>query len=168
MNKIIFYTAFIFIGFFIGCKKKYPENTLKLGLWRTPAKIELMRGYMTSYKVNGIDSLDELNKYLKQYNLIPHARKIRNCEFVLGNEHVRNYVVMSNYYLEFKYHWNSNYNKIYIEHKNDTNMIKKNIFIVNGANWEILKLVRTTDRTVYHQLKIRASFNGNTYEIQFN
>jgi hypothetical protein len=147
---------------FLSCRKKYPENILK-GI--KPYKLELMRGFITKYEVNGIDSLDLLNNYLKQAPSIQN--KIQNCDIQLDDQRERNRVVMPSHYLRFQYGWNSDYDKIYIFHKNDTSTIRKNIFLINVNNWDILRLVRST-KTVKHQLKIKSTIGANTYIIQFN
>jgi hypothetical protein len=151
------------LSFFTECRKKYPENTMKL--FQKPRKLELMRGFITSYKVNGIDSLDALNYYFKLSPTNPF--KIQNCEVVSDDEHERNRVILSNQLLQFRYEWNADYNFIFLFHQNDTSVIKKNILIINGNNWKIQKLVKAK-KTGNHQLKITSEFNGNKYEIQFN
>lgn len=130
-----------------------------------PPKIELMRGFITKYEVNGIDSLNFLNNYLKQSPT--EANKIQNLEIQGDDEHERNKVVMPSHYLRFKYEWNSDYDKIFIFHINDTSIIKKNIFLINGNNWDIQRLVRSK-KTTHHQLKVKSIIGDKTYIIQFN
>ena len=123
-----------------------------------------MRGFITAYNVNGIDSLDLLNNYL---TASPQDRKkVQTIDFQTKFEWDRRYVSNSDFG-EIIYEWNSQYKYIYITHYPDTNIIKRNIFLTNGANWEILKLIKSKT-TVNNLLKIKAEINGNVYEIQFN
>lgn len=151
----------IFILLVTQCNKvKYPENSGKIN---NPQKIDLMRGFITEYKVNGIDSLDLLNKFI----IAPPALgiKAQSIDFQIKDEHNKNTVLNTNFG-EITYSWNSGYKYIYVSHSPYADIITRNIFLINGTNWQILKLVKKT--TVGNQLKIKAEINGNTYEIQFN
>ncbi|MES2679508.1 MAG: hypothetical protein V4635_06465 [Bacteroidota bacterium] len=146
----------IFVLIFCSCKKvKYPENNKKT--WG-PQKIDLMRGSITVYKVNGIDSLDALDSYWLSH----YKRSLKLCRFNIISEDRRNVLYESNFGL-IKYAWTNKYKNIYIYHLSDP---KRNIFIETGISWQILKLEQKSD--VNHHLKIRSEQNGNTYEIQFN
>ncbi len=142
-------------------KVKYPENSGKIN---HPEKLELMRGFITAYNVNGIDSLDLLNKYFVANPII--GIKIQNIDFQTYSQLQRNSVKNTDFG-SITYSWNSGYKYLYIDHRPDTTIIKRNIFLISGANWEILKLIESK-KTVNHLLKIKAEINGNVYEIQFN
>lgn len=60
--------------------------------------------------------------------------------------------------------WNKNKKSIYISTiKVDTLYYKKNLFLSNESKeWEIIYLDKKG------KSKIRTSYNGNTYELQFN
>jgi hypothetical protein len=133
-------------------------------LFQKPRKYELMRGFITEYKVNGIDSLALLDVYFRIYP--QYTISLATTEFFEESE-ISSNIVFSPNFGTIKYQWNNDYNNLIIIHENDTGLIKKNIFIESGANWQILKLIpkkKTTD----HLLKIKSEFKGNVYEIQFN
>ena len=121
-----------------------------------------MRGVITSYKVNGIDSLDDIGKYLNCY----YTNSFRDIDFNTIDTKNRNRVYNS-CFGQIAYGWNSDYNFLYVYHQNDTNEVKRNIFLGNGNNWKVLKFI-PSKKTINHQLKIQYEINGNTYEIQFN
>ena len=144
-------------------KVKYPENSSKIN---HPEKLDLMRGFITAYNVNGIDSLDLLNKYSIADSSV--GIKIQNIDFDTYDVRQRNIVANTNFGC-ITYSWNSGYKYLYVVYTPFPldNVIKRNIFIINGTNWEVLKLIKSKT-TVNHQLKIKAEINGNVYEIQFN
>lgn len=69
MNSKLFisFVSLVLIVLFSTCKK-YPENNL---WFKNPRKFSIIGGYITAYKVNGIDSLSYLNKYYAP--LIPNS-----------------------------------------------------------------------------------------------
>jgi hypothetical protein len=144
-------------------KVKYPENSSKIN---HPEKLDLMRGFITAYNVNGIDSLDLLNKYSIADSSV--GIKIQNIDFDTYDVRQRNIVANTNFGC-ITYSWNSGYKYLYVVYTPFPldNVIKRNIFIINGTNWEVLKLIKSKT-TVNHQLKIKAEINGNVYQIQFN
>lgn len=69
----------LFLVAFSFCKK-YPENNL---WFKNSKKIPIINGYMTEYKVNGIDSLDLLNIYYKPIisgGYYPYSKTIRDVK----------------------------------------------------------------------------------------
>ena len=92
------------------CKKKYPENTLKFN--QKPKNYDLMRGVITSYKVNGIDSLDDIGKYLNCY----YTNSFRDIDFNTIDTKNRNRVYNS-CFGQIAYGWNSDYNFLYVYHQ---------------------------------------------------
>ncbi|MBX3163327.1 MAG: hypothetical protein KF900_02510 [Bacteroidetes bacterium] len=139
---------------FTTCKKvKYPENDKKT---RQPQKYEtnIMRGFITSYKVNGIDSFPlfttERENYFKgEFDIqVPGGRhRTRSRNYFYGGV------------LEFD--WSDDYKSIYIR----TDLLQ--IFKTSGAKWEILKY-EVLKGTTHYPFKIRSTINNNVYEIQFN
>ena len=59
-KKLTITCVVVIISFTLMTCKKYPENTL---WFKNPTGIPVMEGYITSYVVNGIDSLNLLNYY---------------------------------------------------------------------------------------------------------
>ena len=160
----------IIIVCFSTCKK-YPENTLWL---KNPKRICPVKGSITSYKVNGIDSLDLLDLYYKVYPVstgdpyidnpnkelkkelfISHTFSRKNGSFSVRTLHV--------YFYEIDVIWDKKKNSILISAGNsDTIYYKKNIFI-ERQYWEVIYLDKNG------KSKIKTTFNnGNTYEITFN
>lgn len=158
-KSIAVVTIILVIG---SCNKvKYPENSAKIN---HPEKLGLMRGFITAYSVNGIDSLDLLNSYCVDDSA--SAKKIiQNIDFQQEDERHKNEVLNTNFG-KIVYQWNNDYKYIFIEHYPFANVISRNIFLINGSNWEIRKLVKA--KTDHNQLIIKTEINGNIYEIQFN
>lgn len=162
INSFLKYTLLTLVtGLFFTTCKKYPENTMRL--FQKPRKYDLMRGFITQYKVNGIDSLDLLNNYI--LNCSSGTSDLKSWEFSTIDEKNRNKAYHS-CFGTIIYEWNNDYNNIYIYYKNEANLTK-NIFIINGNNWEILKFI-PSKKTIYHQLKLKTEIKGNVYEVQFN
>ncbi len=153
---------------FITCKK-YPESDL---WFKDPKQVRIVQGYMTTYKVNGIDSLDLLNAYFNYTFLatLPPSYKIKtdlrntyitysidgpNSRFLVGSSsdiHSREVLTSEN-------------NKVKIDFRTDAFYYKKNIFIDKNTEWQIIYLCDTEGS----KRKIRTTLsNGNTYEIQFD
>jgi hypothetical protein len=140
-------------------KVKYPENSSKIN---HPEKYELMRGSITAYNVNGIDSLDALDEYW----LTHFKHSLKMCNFNILNTHQRRLLYDSNFG-SFQYAWTNEYKDIFIDYYPEPGYPRRNIFIENGMSWQILKLV-PSKTTVNHQLKIQSEINGKIYQIQFN
>ncbi len=140
-------------------KVKYPENSGKIN---RPEKYELMRGFITAYKVNGIDSLDALDAYWQ----INFFSSLKMNNFNIVNSRLRNEVCDDNFGC-IRYAWTNKYKNIFVDYLSEPGNPRRNIFIENGMSWQILKLVPSKS-TVNHQLKIQSQINGNVYQIQFN
>ncbi len=140
-------------------KVKYPENSGKIN---HPEKLDLMRGFITAYNVNGIDSLDALDQYWQVHNW--HSLKM--CDFDIVSSSIRDVVYNTNFG-SIKYAWTNEYKSIFVNYLPEPGYSRPNIFIENGISWQILKL-SPSKSTVNHQLKIQSEINGNTYQIQFN
>ncbi|MBX3162977.1 MAG: hypothetical protein KF900_00735 [Bacteroidetes bacterium] len=140
--------------------KKYPESRY----WGNPTKAKNcpFYGSITKYTVNGIDSLDLLDKYLDSTsaNLTNTPTKVKDATFsfylrasgidvVFG---LRSYVT---------YQFSSDKKKITISFTTKF-PLQKNLFVVNGTEWDIIRLSKGDD-----PFKIKTTLNnGNTYEIQ--
>jgi hypothetical protein len=123
---------------------------------------------LTKYEVNGIDSLDLLNNYFPQGNPTL-VRDIRKCEFV-QREYSGGYL-QGEWYLGGGCILTTGHSltqkdkkmKIFLEQ--DSNCIKKNIFLNSEIEWTILNF--PTKKKNY--LKIKTVYeNGNTYKIQIS
>jgi hypothetical protein len=161
VKALIKYIVFVLLILqFTHCNKvKYPENSGKIN---HPEKIDLMRGFITAYKVNGIDSLDALDEYW----LTHFKTSLKMCNFNIVSSSRRNVVYDSNFG-SIRFAWTNKYKNIFIDYLPEPGYPRRNIFIENGMSWQILKLV-PSKTTVNHQLKIQYEINGNVYEIQFN
>ena len=164
-NKIINYClALVLLLFFVGCRKKYPENTMKL--FQNPKGYDLMRGFITSYKVSGVDSLQYLNIFQNPNNIYC-SQNISEMELMTANPYSGRNVVSHSCIGKINYNWTDNYNYIFIYYEFDNVYLKKNLFLESGMKWKILKLIPSKN-TTKHTLKIELNYNNNLYEIQFN
>lgn len=163
-NKL-FVFAFITCLFFAACKR-YPENTI---WFKNPKKIAIIDGFITEYKVNGIDSLELLNLY---YNLTPPPyykinSGIGNEKFMSGkyNNHGTQIVYSTIFETSGYTKWDKPKKNVELSFsRNDTLYYKKNIFIENTHSWEVIYISAKNKKR-----KIKTTFdNGNTYEITFN
>ncbi len=166
MKILLFKIALALILFFgfITCKK-YPENTL---WFKNPYKIQLITGYISSYRVNGIDSLETLNLHYKPVipnTSYPYSQTDRNIikEGIWTrslNKITSNIVTNLGKGLV---KWNTNKKSVYITFTPDTMYYKKNIFVTKERlSWDILYLGKNGAKT-----KIKTTYNNNTYEITF-
>lgn len=155
--------AFIF-GF--SCKK-YPENTL---WFKSPKRLSFICGKITSYKVNGIDSLQFLDSYyspgiskISEGNIDCYAT-CNSCkgmhDFAYATELNIGFRTIYNGTCEY----GNRYKTVKIYSKPDTSYYKKNIFVESGLDWDIIYLSKKDNK---RKMKTTLS-NGNTYEIQFN
>ncbi len=150
----------ILLLLFATCKK-YPENNL---WFKNPKKIYPFQGYITKYEVDGIDSLDLLNKfYGNQLGLNKNFREAKfttygdygdtRCSLIFGGG------LSSSVNYEFvkkKKYLNINLSV------GDTTVYKKNIFINFDVEWQIIRLAKSGS------FKLKTKHNGKNYEIQFN
>jgi len=163
--KVIIIGLLFLIAFqFISCRKKYPENTMKL--CQNPKGYDLMRGFITSYKVNGVDSLQYLNIFQNPNNIYC-SQHISEMELMTANPYSERNVVSHSCIGKINYNWTDNYNYIFIYYEFDDVYLKKNLFLESGMKWKILKLI-PSKKTNKHTLKIELNYNNNIYEIQFN
>ena len=168
--KLLVTICIITIVCFSACKK-YPENTLWL---KNPKRICPVNGSITSYKVNGIDSLDLLDLYYKVYPVstgdpyIDNPNKEFKKELFISRTFSRKngiYSVRTQhvYFSAISVIWDQKKKSVIIYAPNsDTIYYKKNIFI-EEQYWEVIYLDKNG------KSKIKTTFNnGNTYEITFN
>lgn len=167
MRRFLLY-IFILFGCFtisVSCKK-YPENTL---WFKNPYKIAVLKGYITEYKVNGIDSLDLLNIYYKP--VIPNAshpynktdRNIKMEYFKSVSVAKGHWEVNCDLYENLTYEMQKDKKNIRIGGSVDTIYFKKQLFLdkTGEIDWQIEYLDKKG------KSKIKTTYNGNTYEITF-
>lgn len=153
--------------FFTTCKK-YPENTL---WFKRYSKIPVINGYITEYRVNGIDSLNFLNVYYKP--VIPNShppynktiRDIRQEKFEAYNRKSVYWGVNCDlYYSNMSYKWKSKGRAISIAGSVDTLYYRKQLFLNTKGEieWDIQYLDKKGKKA-----KIKTTYNNNTYEITF-
>jgi hypothetical protein len=165
--KTLFFKILLIIALFLGLVtcKKYPENNL---WFKNPYNVDIMPGHITSYKVNGIDSLEFLNSYYMPVfpnSSYPYTKEERN----IYTEKVKSARVGK---VNFEIHtwlgkgsveWNEDKKSINIFFYQDSGYYKKNIFIAKETiKWDIVYLDRKGKKT-----KIKTTYNNNTYEITF-
>ncbi len=163
MKKSITNIFLVLLLFTLSTCKKYPENTL---WFKNPEKVPVLKGYITKYEVNGIDSLDLLNKYFGVNPTIKN-RNVKECEF----QQYINYGRISGIWnlggsctIETDQHFLDKGKKIRLFQSIDTSCYKKNIFVSLYQVWEILHF--PTSKKPY--FKIKTLVNNNTIIIQFN
>lgn len=163
-NKIVFFIFFIILVLsFIQCRKKYPENTMKL--FQNPKGYDLMRGYITKFVVNEIDSLDLLANYQYTSSVMCTDPSVRNKIFQTTSSNAKN-KVENDCIGTLEYYWDKKQNYLTITQTSDYNIFKKNLFLGSAIKWRVLKLV--INKNNLHTLKMETVENGNTYQIQFN
>jgi len=147
--------------------KKYPENNL---WFKNPKRMSFIFGELTSYTVNGIDSLNLLNSYaiansqfpkkdIQAYSTCNACHNGHSFAFVglLGN------LPYSAIFSEGWFEYTAKGKKLKIYNNPDRDYYHKDIFIEQGVEWEIVYLSKKDDKR-----KMRTTYNGNVYEIQFN
>lgn len=158
---ILFASAIIFCG----CKKyKYPESTFK----GDPTKPENcpFHGKITAYKVNGIDSLNLLDKYIDSVQNTSNHIHISACEFFKEMPHAGQLDVSYGWGVGdmavIDYKFSKDCKQIKIDFGNGRHLIKKNLFIGADISWDIVRL--SPDDNPF---KLKTTLqNGNVYEIQ--
>lgn len=162
-----FFILVAILLFFTTCKK-YPENTL---WFKRIKKIEFFdNAKITSYTVNGIDSLALLNKYFgSKINVKDISTTFIEEEF--DNHYDANVPTFfipnggNSFSITFFYSYSKNKKKLtifYDQANNDTAVFARSLFVDQITEWDIVKLVPKGTK------KIKTTINGNTYEIQFN
>lgn len=152
--------------------KKYDESNL---WFKNPRQIAFIDGNMTHWIVNGVDSIDYLDNYF--YNDIygnPYSHKFSDLTFWSQKHYKGIYEIVcykpNNYAFPYEvvqsidceYSKDGKTIKLY-RTKHIINGFKKNIFISDDIIWEITYLKRKDKKR-----KMKGTYNGNTYEIQFN
>ncbi len=142
--------------------KKYPENSL---WFKNPEKLYPFQGYITKYEVDGIDSLDLLNKF---YGNWPGLNKnFKEAKFVTTENFKNIYcrVIHSSSGRSSRVDYEFIKKKKYLHinlSTNDTSIYIKNIFINFDVEWQIIRLAKSGS------FKLKTKHNGKNYEIQFN
>lgn len=150
----------VIVLFFSTCKK-YPENTL---WFKNPDKLHPFIGSITKYNVNGIDSLDLMNIYFVEKPYF-FEKSIRKCNFYThkDTEFYTLFVYPDALSVVVKYDLVKKNKKMIVSLGQDTTIFKKNIFISDATEWDIIRLNRKGP------LKLKTTLdNGNTYEIEID
>ena len=171
-NKIILTFSLLGVTLLLSTCKKYPESNL---WFKNPKKIGFMEGHLTHYIVNGVDSIDFLdNFFYNDFNDNPYIHKFSDLEVksdVIGKGYYEvsfvkpaDYIYPQDIIDSREYHYLEGGKKIKISGtKYILNTFKKNIFINDDIAWEIIYLKRKNDKRI-----MKGTYNGNTYELQFN
>lgn len=163
----------VILLFFTTCKK-YKENIL----WFTnPDKLTPFNGHIIKYTVNGEDSLDAFNKYIRRNTGV--ITNLQNFEFTESDLYVKNsnssHIIMDpnngSQTLDLEYRFSNKYKKVVIycslgkstlSAPNDGSLLSKNIFIERGLVWDIVRLSNKGS------FKIKTNYNGDIYEIEIS
>lgn len=167
---LLLLTCLSLLLFFSTCKK-YPENTL---WFKSPASIEFIEGNLTHYIVNGIDSINELdNFFYNDVNNNPYVGDFSSLKFQTRPTRAKGYYeAFINKPQNYNGYFSNNFEYRYIDKNNKIKLsntidikrvIKKNIFIDDSIIWEITMLEKKNGTR-----KMKGTYNGNTYELQFN
>lgn len=168
---IIFSFSIIVIVCFTTCKK-YPENTL---WFKNPKTIAFITGNMTHYIVNGVDSISYLDNYFyNDGNNVPYSHPFNDLKFIsLAAKDKGHYELTIEYPSDYffpnnikggNYSYKEKGKKIKMSGTSQMLLgFKKNIFVSDDIEWEIIYLSKKNNKR-----KINGTYNGNTYEIQFN
>lgn len=160
--------SILFTCLMFGCKK-YPENTLWL---KNPNHYCPINGYITEYRVNGIDSLDLLNQYYNSNNIMTVGKKV--CDEKFSAVRVAKYQFdVTCWFYRTKYEfqhtkvtWSEDKKSIttFGHYDVDSSIyFKKDILVKKTlTKWDVLYLDKKG------KAKIKSTINGNTYEITFS
>jgi hypothetical protein len=168
MQKKMFRLLLLLIVFtiFPTCKK-YPETTL---WFKNPKNLTFIMGELTAYRVNGIDSLNLLDRYAIANSQFPkkNIQSYQTCNtchnghsFAFGGELGNG--TGSRTFSRGSCEYTSKGKKLKIYNLPDRDYYNKDIFIESGLEWEIVYLSKKNNKR-----KIKTIYNGNIYEIQFN
>lgn len=168
--KIIKFFLLVSLGLYLTNCKKYPENTI---WFKNPANIAFIQGKMTHWIVNGVDSIDFLDNYFGfDYNNQPYSTDFSNLTFSSdgkkGNyefitEQPSDYQGDGSKLLMGRYSYKNKGKSLQITTSKDANYQKK-IFVSDDILWDIIYLSKKDSG----KRKLKGSYNGNIYEIQFN
>ncbi len=174
MNKFLKYliplTFLISLVLTLSTCKKYPENTL---WFKRVKKIKFFDNVrITSFTVNGVDSLSALNKYfgskIVQKDITSTYIMESYDENYGGNVPVFTIPNGGNgtYHVKFFYDYSKNKKKLDIFYdlgiNNDTTIFARSLFVNEITTWDIIKFEPKGTR------KLKTNINSNIYEIQFN
>jgi|GEM_PF-1227265 len=169
MKTRVILTSFSLIAIlslFTTCKK-YPENTL---WFKNPSDLPVMKGHITSYLVNGIDSLDLLNLYYAPFQ--PNGgypynktnRDVKSEQFTPFSKD--GYWIVSSDLFDpnsvFTLKWENGKKTVTLGGLFRQNYYLKDLFPWRAGEieWEVVYL--STKKS-----KIKKTYNGNVYEITF-
>jgi hypothetical protein len=159
-NILLFQVIVIILA---GCKK-YPENRVWFTTKKNLEKRLILNGYIKSYKVNGIDSLDLLNSYFTMNTNAHLYGNIRMCRLSEFEDGIGDWKLGDDCTVDLHHRLIDNDTKMNIFLGRDTRCFNKNIFIDVNVKWTILNF--PTKRKP--GLKLKSIVNGNTYEIQIS
>ncbi len=155
LQKIVF-TVFLclLLTLFTTCRK-YPENILWLRSPRYALSNALSFAKVTEYKVNGIDSMSILSKYLPGISSGgPYFYEIAGDGYELGEDILR-YNGRHMAYINF-----NGYKKIQFDCSIQQIDTLYRFFSSYKSEWDILKLN-------LKELHIKRTYNNKVYEIKF-
>jgi hypothetical protein len=152
----IYLILFLIAALFSGCKK-YPENKL----WFKDPKTTFKGGKITSYTKNGID---QMPYYRNLYSTFPYNYLGHSVDdiFATSFEYNSGDQIIKNEYGKGGFRFSEKKKDIEISFTPVNSDYGAESILVERMSWKILKL--TKDGV----LKLRAKYNFNTYEIQFN
>ena len=157
-----YFSVGIIFCLIISCKKvKYPESTYRWGDPADPVNCPFF-DKLTKYSVNGIDSLDFLDKYIDP-TFYPPNSKISEIEFGFTLDNSKRYanVHFGSTLSQLSYDFSKDKRKITINFLPGY-YVKKNLFVSKEITWEIIRLTKDDKPFI---LKAVLD-NGNVYEIQ--
>lgn len=173
MRRFLLYIFLLFGCFTISVScKKYPENKL---WFKNPKNIDFMKGHLTHYIVNGIDSISYLDNFF--YNDLhnnPYSHQFSDLTvwsqkkskgsyevtFYSPDDYASPYSIIQN----IEYNYVDNGKKIELSGTDKIiETYKKNIFLSDEVSWEIIYLSKKDDKR-----KMKGTYQGNVYELQFN
>lgn len=137
-----------------------------------------MTGNMTHWIVNGVDSIDYLDNFFSaDVNFNPYSTDFSTLEITSFHDDnmpksiytakINNPADYNCYdrrgSMKVNYSYSGNKKKLIIS-SIDLACYTKNIFVAEDIEWEIIYLGKKPS----DKRKIKTTYNGNTYEIQFN
>lgn len=165
MKKYILGVFLLFLVITLCTCKKYPENTL---WFKNIKKIKFFDNVkITSFNVNGVDSMNALNNcFISKLVDVRTARIEQKWD-----ENYDAYIPTFIYTygdIKFFYSYSKNKKKLNIyfsllySSNGNTQMLNKSLFVSETTEWDIIKLDPKGTR------KIRTTINDNIYEMQLD
>lgn len=163
MKSFTKYAILFVLVIFLSTCKKYPENRF----FGKPWNYYPVAGYITEFKINGVDSMEALNHHYKKdyYSKVPGAPDdVRKLQFTGRRTSKLDGEIdigVDPTLERGTYDWLNEHKQIYFEVPYSGTNFRKLLF-PPGATWDVMRFDKNGVR------KYKTIYNGNTYEVTYN